>query len=153
LSGRLVTARQPGQSIVEASMTAMMMVMVLLVVVQFSLVIAQAFSAMYVAQSTARWLAVRIDTIDQDLTNRGESVGNSLPGLRGGGLVSTAATPNCPELVSGKCSGRNSGDPITVTVSTSLTPVMFLPTTFGVPPLQFRLPTSMPAISYTVMLE
>jgi hypothetical protein len=30
---------------------------------------------------------------------------------------------------------------------------MFLPSTFGVAPFQFRLPTTMPTISYTVLLE
>ncbi len=149
----LVTARQSGQSLVEAAMTTMLTVLTLLAVVQLSLVAAQALSAMYVAQRAARWMAVNIDATDLELTNRGVDVGGTLPGLRGGGLVSTAAAPNCPSRVAGKCPGRNSGDAITVTVTTTLTSVMFLPTTLGAPPLQFRLPTSMPAISYTVMLE
>jgi hypothetical protein len=31
--------------------------------------------------------------------------------------------------------------------------VMFLPTTYGISPLQFRLPGTMPPIAYTVLLE
>ncbi|HZO28537.1 MAG TPA: hypothetical protein VFH48_21395 [Chloroflexota bacterium] len=42
---------------------------------------------------------------------------------------------------------------ITVTVNTSLAAVMFLPTSFGIAPFTFTLPSSMPPIAYTVLLE
>jgi len=142
--------------VVEASLTAMISVMTLLATLQLSLVIAQAFSAMYVAQTTARWLAVRIDTIDTDVKNQAITYSTGLPGMSGGGLTTSdvTITASCTALDgTGKCASRDSGDAITVSVTTHLSAVMFLPTTLGVSPFQFRLPTTMPAIAYTVLLE
>ena len=45
------------------------------------------------------------------------------------------------------------GDQVKVTVTTSLTAVMFLPMTFGIAPFKFTLPGTMPPIAYTVLLE
>jgi hypothetical protein len=153
---RGVRARQPGQSLAEAALTAMISIMTVLATLQISLVIAQAFSAMYVAQTTARWLAVRIDTIDTDVKNQAITYSTGLPGMSGGGLSTSGVTvsPSCVALDgTGKCASRDSGDAVTVSVTTSLTPVMFLPTSFGTGNFIFRLPTTMPTISYTVLLE
>jgi hypothetical protein len=155
----MTCARQPGQAVIEAALTAAMVVMTIMVTLQLSLVIAQAFSAMYVAQSTARWLAVRIDTVDSDVSTQAAVFANNLPGMAGGGYSSVSVTPGCtasggtPSFVSGKCTLRETGDAIKVTVNTSLTPIMFLPASYGVSPFVFTLPSSMPAISYTVLLE
>lgn len=137
----------------EAALTAGIAIMTILVTLQLSLVAAQAFSARYVAQSTARWLAVRMDTIDAAVVAQANVYAASLPGLSGGGLASVTVSPSCAALVSGKCPGRDTGGAVSVTVNTSLAPVMFLPTSFGIPPFAFTLPTSMPAITYTVLLE
>lgn len=153
---RGVRARQPGQTLAEAAITAMISIMTVLATLQISLVIAQAFSAMYVAQTTARWLAVRIDTTDTVATNQAITFASGLPGLGNGGLTTAGVTitPACASLDgSGKCASRDSGDAITVAITTSLTPVMFLPTTFGGGNFVFRLPTTMPTIRYTVLLE
>jgi hypothetical protein len=152
-ASRIAHARQPGQSVVEASLTALLSVSMILVTLQLSLVAAQAYSASHVARTTARWLAVRVDTIDSAVRAQAATNATGLPGLSGGGMASVVVTPSCVALVSGKCPGRESGDAVTVTVTTSLAPVMFLPTTFGIPPLQFRLPASMPPIAFTVLLE
>lgn len=149
----LVRFRQPGQSVVEAALVAALSVGIVLATLQLSLVAAQAYSASHVARTTARWLAVRMDALDSAVTAQATSVATGLPGMSNGGLASVTVTPACAALVSGKCPGRDTGDAITVTVTTSLTPVMFLPTTFGISPLVFRLPTSMPAIAVTVLLE
>jgi len=138
---------------VEAALVALLAVATIMVTLQLSLVAAQAYSASHVARTTARWLAVRMDTIDTAVQAQATAVANGLPGMSGGGLASVAVTPSCAALVSGKCPGRDTGDAITVSVTTSLVPVMFLPTTFGLPPLQFNLPTTMPAIAVTVLLE
>jgi hypothetical protein len=152
---RAVRARRPAQSVAEAALTAMISVMTILVTLQLSLVIAQAFSAMYVAQTTARWLAVRIDTIDDTVKNQAVTYSTGLPGMGSSGLTTSSVTisPSCTALSGGKCTNRDSGDAITVSVTASLTAVMFLPTTYGPSNFQFRLPTTMPTISYTVLLE
>ncbi|MFN8632248.1 MAG: hypothetical protein U0893_00230 [Chloroflexota bacterium] len=131
----------------------MIVVMVLLVTLQLAIVAAQEFSAQYVAQSTARWLAVRIDTIDSAVVTQAGVYADGLPGMSGGGLASVAVSPSCASLTSGKCAGRDSGDAITVTVTTSLTAVMFLPTSYGPSNFRFTLPSTMPAVAYTVLLE
>ena len=146
-------ASQPGQSVVEAALVALLSVAIVLVILQLSLVAAQAYSASHVARTTARWLAVRMDTIDSAVQAQATSVATGLPGMANGGLATVAVSPSCAALVSGKCPGRDTGGAITVSVTTSLVPVMFLPTTFGLPPLQFQLPTTMPAIAVTVLLE
>jgi len=153
VSSRLIGARRPGQTLAESAITSAIVVMTLLVTLQLSLVAAQAYSAQYVAQSTARWLAVRIDTLDPAVVTQAGAYASGLPGMSGGGLASVTISPSCTALTSGKCANRDVGDPITVTVTSSLTAVMFLPTTFGVSPFRFTLPTTMPAISYTVLLE
>jgi hypothetical protein len=127
--------------------------MTILATLQLSLVAAQAFSAAHVARTTARWLAVRMDTIDSAVVTQATATAANLPGLTGGGMPSVTVSPACTALTAGRCAGRDQGDAITVTVNTSLTAVMFLPTTYGISPFIFRLPTSMPAISYTVLLE
>lgn len=151
--GRLMRSRRPGQSLAEAAITSMMVVMVLLVTLQLALVAAQAYSAQYVAQSTARWLAVRIDTIDSAVVTQANVYASGLPGMSGGGLASVTVSPSCTALSSGKCTNRDSGDAITVTVTSSLTAVMFLPTSYGPSNFRFTLPSTMPAIAYTVLLE
>jgi hypothetical protein len=127
--------------------------MTILVTLQLSLVAAQAYSASHVARATARWLAVRMDTIDSAVQAQATTFATSLPGMSGGGLASVTVAPSCASLTSGVCAGREVGDQVTVTVNTSLAAVMFLPTSFGIAPFQFNLPTSMPPISYTVLLE
>jgi hypothetical protein len=149
-------ARQPGQSLAEAALTAMISIMTVLATLQISLVVAQAFSAMYVAQTTARWLAVRIDTLDDTVKDQAITFSSGLPGMSGGGLTraGVSVTPSCTALNgAGKCANRDSGDAISVSITANLTPVMFLPTTFGTGNLVFRLPTTMPTIRYTVLLE
>jgi hypothetical protein len=134
----------------------MISVMTILATLQLSLVIAQAFSAMYVAQTTARWLAVRIDTIDSTVQTQALTFASGLPGMSNSGLTTSgiSISPSCTALDgTGKCASRDSGDAVTVSVTTSLTAVMFLPTTYGPSNFQFRLPTTMPTISYTVLLE
>ena len=150
---RALRTRQSGQAALEASLTAAIAIMTILVTLQLSLVAAQQFSASHVARSTARWLAVRMDTADPDVSAQAAVFATNLPGMSGGGLSSVTVTPSCPSLTSGICTGRSMGDQIKVTVNTSLTAVMFLPTSFGIAPFRFTLPTSMPAISYTVLLE
>src|SRR5215218_8339021 len=97
---RTSRARQPGQSLAEAALTAMISIMTVLAVLQISLVIAQAFSAMYVAQTTARWLAVRIDTTDTIVKNQALVFASGLPGMGNGGLTTTgvSVTPSCTAL-------------------------------------------------------
>src|SRR3954469_8220823 len=112
---RAVRARRPGQSVAEAALTAMISIMTILATLQLSLVIAQAFSAMYVAQSTARWLAVRIDTIDTDVKNQAITFATGLPGMSGGGLTTADISVNasCSALDgTGKCAARDSGDAV-----------------------------------------
>ena len=151
-----VPARQSGQAALEAALTAAIAIMTILVTMQLSLIAAQQFSASHVARGTARWLAVRMDTIDSAVVTQAQTYANGLPGLSGGGMSSVTVSPSCIALTGpspGTCAGRDTGVAVTVTVNTSLTPVMFLPNSFGVAPFVFTMPTSMSPVSYTVLLE
>jgi hypothetical protein len=145
-------SRRPGQALIESAITAMLSVVTILVVLQLSLVIAQAMGTAHVARTTARWLAVRVDTIDSAVVAQANTFATNLPGVDGG-ITSVTVSPSCPSLTGGKCTTRTNGDAVTVTVTANLARVMFLPTTYGIAPLQFRLPATMPPIAYTVLLE
>jgi hypothetical protein len=150
---RRVAACQPGQTMVEFALTTTIVIAMLFATLQMSMIIVQQYGASQVARQTARWLAVRIDTIDSDVVAQARVYATDLPGLGLTGLTGIAVSPTCTALSGGKCVGRSSGDAITVTITTSLTPIMFLPTTYGISPFQIRFPTSLPAIAYTVLLE
>ncbi|MGE3269328.1 MAG: hypothetical protein AB7P40_11310 [Chloroflexota bacterium] len=152
LSG-IRTGRQSGQAVVEAALTTLISVITVVVVLQLSLVVAQLFGTAHVARETSRWLAVRIDTIDSAVVAQANTYAANLPGVGSGGISSVTVTPSCVSLTSGKCASRDTGDAVTVSVRANLARVMFLPMTYGIPPLQFRLPSTMPAIAYTVLLE
>ena len=131
----------------------MLSVVTIIVILQLSLVLAQVIGAAHVTRQTSRWLAVRVDTIDSLVVAQANTFAASLPGVGSGGISSVAVNPSCVALTAGKCASRASGDAVTVTVTANLAQVMFLPTTYGIAPLQFRLPATMPPIAYTVLLE
>jgi hypothetical protein len=149
----VLSAAQRGQTLLEFAVTTTIVVVLLFSVLQLSLIVVQQYGASQVARQTARWLAVRIDTIDADAVAQARTYATDLPGLGATGMTGVTISPSCTTLSGGKCSGRSSGDAVTVTVTTSLAPVMFLPTTYGWAPYQLRFPASLPAISYTVLLE
>ncbi|MCC7370495.1 MAG: hypothetical protein IT306_18875 [Chloroflexi bacterium] len=146
-------SHRSGQALVETAITTLLSVVTVVVVLQLSMVVAQAISAAHVARQTSRWLAVRIDTIDSAVSTQATAFAANLPGVSNGGITSVTVSPSCASLTGGKCASRSSGDAVTVSVTANLSHVMFLPTTIGVAPLQFRLPSTMPAIAYTVLLE
>ena len=78
----------PAQATVEATLTLLLSVVTVIVVLQLSLVVAQLVGTVHVARETARWLAVRIDTIDSAVSTQANTFATSLPGLSGGGISS-----------------------------------------------------------------
>jgi hypothetical protein len=150
---RLIRSHRPGQTMAEAALTSLVVVTTLLITLQLSLIAAQAYSAQYVAQSTARWLAVHIDELDPAVVNKANEYASGLPGMSGGGLDSVTVNPSCTALTSGKCANRDVGDAITVSVTSKLSAVMFLPTSYGKAPYIISVPTYMPAVAYTTLLE
>lgn len=149
--------RQRGQAAVESALTAAIAIMTILTVLQLSVIAAQAFSAAHVSRDTARWLAVRMDTTDAAVLAQAQTTAANLPGMGGGGLASVTVSPSCASLTGtpGICSGRDTGQAITVTVNTAVSAVMFLPSSFGIAPFRFTLPASTQTMSfaYTVLLE
>ena len=144
---------RPGQALVEAAITTMLSVVTIIVILQLSMVVAQLMGTAHVARLTSRWLAVRVDTLDSAVVTQAGVFATNLPGVGNGGITSVTVNPSCTALVSGKCTTRATGDAVTVTVTANLANVMFLPTTYGIAPLQFRLPATMPPVAYTVLLE
>ena len=137
----------------EAALTAAISVTTILATLQLSLVAAQTLSTSHVARATARWLAVRMDTTDADVVAQANSVAANLPGMAGGGLSSVTVAPPCSTLIAGRCPGRDAGTPITVTIESDMSAVMFLPTSYGVSPFVFDLPIPSQSVSRTVLLD
>jgi Flp pilus assembly protein TadG len=150
---RVLAAGRPGQTMVEFALTSIVVVVMLFALLQISIIVVQQYGASQVARQTARWLAVRLDTIDADVVTQARTYATDLPGLGSTGMTSITVSPSCAALSGGKCTGRSSGDAVTITVTTSLTPVLFLPSSYGVAPYKINFPTAMPAIAYTVLLE
>ncbi|MCC6177351.1 MAG: hypothetical protein IT305_18785 [Chloroflexi bacterium] len=146
-------ARTAGQSIVEMALITPLAIGIVLVTLQTSLIVAQFWGAGHVSRATARWLAVRIDTTDSAVDTYARSLGAPLPGLSGTGITSVAVNPSCPSLSGGKCSARSPGDAVTVTVTAAPARVMFLPTSISVFSSTISLPTTLPPVSTTVVLE
>jgi hypothetical protein len=144
---------QRGQGAVEFALTTTIAIAMLLAGLRISLILVQRYGASQVARETARWLAVRIDTTDSAVVTQARTFATGLPGLDTTGMPTVTVSPSCATLTAGRCAGRTKGDAISVTVTTSLTPIMFLPTTFGIAPYQISFPSSLPAITYTVLLE
>jgi hypothetical protein len=147
------SASQRGQTLVEFALTSMVVVVMLFAVLQTSMIVVQQYGASQVGRQTARWLAVNMDTIDSAVVTQARTYATDLPFLGTTGMTGVTVSPSCTALSGGKCSGRSSGDAITVTITTSLTPVMFLPSSYGIAPYKINFPTSLPAIAYTVLLE
>ena len=143
----------PGQAVVEYAIVAAVAVVFSLVSIQYGLIVAQKYGANYVARETARWLAVRIDKTDAEVTTQAQTVRTDLPGLAGSGMGTVTVSPSCAALTASKCSGRSSGDAITVTVNFNPTAVMFLPTSFGFGKWSVQFPTGADSARTTVMLE
>jgi len=151
--GRGMSACQRGQTMLEFAVTATLVIVVNFALLQTSLIVVQQYGASQIARQTARWLAVRIDTTDSQVLTQARAFAVGLPGVDLSSSTAVTVNPSCTALSGGKCTGRSSGDAVTVTVTTPLAPVLFLPTTYGIAPFQVRFPTSLPAISYTVLLE
>jgi hypothetical protein len=137
----------------EAALTAAISVTTILATLQLSLIAAQTLSSSHVARATAHWLAVRMDTTDAEVRAQANSIAANLPGLAGGGLSSIAIAPACGALIDGRCPGRDAGTSITVTIEADISTVMFLPTSYGVPPFVLDLPIPGQPVSHTTLLE
>jgi hypothetical protein len=148
-----MAAFQRGQTLVEFALTTTIVVVMMFATLQVSMIVVQQYGVSQVARQTARWLAVRIDTTDAQVLTQARTYATDLPGLDLSSSTAVTVSPSCTSLSGGKCVGRSSGDAVTVAVTTPLTPVLFLPSTYGIAPYQIRFPTSLPAISYTVLLE
>ncbi len=157
LRGRASTGRpkrcQPGAVLVEFSQALGMLVILVLIGVQFALIVTQYYSAMLAARQTARWLAVRPDTVDSAVIAQVNTVAASLPGLSDGGISSITINPGCPTLVSGRCPGRQSGNPVSISILPNLGRVMFLPTSFGLGDMRVSFMPTLPAYTVSIMLE
>src|ERR1700748_1140653 len=78
---RVRAARRPGQTMVEFALTSIVVVVMLFALLQISIIVVQQYGASQVARQTARWLAVRMDTIDSDVVTQARTYATDLPGL------------------------------------------------------------------------
>jgi hypothetical protein len=143
-----------GVAIVEYAITSGMWLVLIAGGLQISLIGAQYFSLQQITRDTARWVAINSNTLDSAVATRVTTTASTgLPGAGPSGVSSVAVSPSCTVLTGGKCSGRTTGTPISVTVTPNLARVMFLPTSFGLGPVKVQLPTSLGTIRMTATVE
>jgi hypothetical protein len=150
---RHARSRRREHAMLGAALTAAISVTTIVATLQLSLVAAQTLSTSHVARTTARWLAIRMDTADDDVVAQARSIAANLPGLAGGGLSSVAISPPCAALIAGRCPGRDSGTSVTVTIRADMAAVLFLPTSYSVSPFVLQLPIPMQLVSHTMVVE
>lgn len=150
---RWMCAAHAGQATVEYALIGIIMVVLSMVAMQYGLLAVQQFGAGHVARTTARWLAVNIDKTDSQTMTYARGIGDSLPGVGTTGMTAVATSPACGALTGGKCAGRETGDPITVTVTVNQSSMIFLPTTVSIGSLRVDFPTGSKTSRASVMLE
>jgi TadE-like protein len=170
--------RQGGQAIVEFAIAFPILAIFIFVVIQLALVLVTYYSETRVVRESARWLAVRSQTTDNDVF--AQHVEDSLlPGMVGADAVLSACTaqelaedPACASDVvyqvgqmrvfftpcamsSGRCShaDRFPGKTLHVAMRYNMQNLFFLPTDFRIGSLSVRLPTQLPKYKVSVMVE
>lgn len=136
---------------VEFAMALPVFFMLLFVSLQLALIGVQYYSTIHVARDTTRWAAIHPDTVDSGIVAHALAI--DLPGVGASGISSVTVSPSCTQLVSGHCSNRTPGEPISVTVSPNLSTVLFIPTTFTLGGLQAALPSSLPPYRVAMVVE
>jgi hypothetical protein len=142
---------QRGVALVEFAMAAPIFFFLLLVAFQVALTAMQSYSVRHVTRETARWLAINPDTTDAALLARAQAI--AMPAMDTTGFVRVTATPACPSLSGGRCTGRAPGDVVTVEIVYDLTRSLFLPTTFGIGAMSVTFPTQLAPYRVSVLVE
>lgn len=142
---------QRGVALTEFALAAPIFFFVLLASFQVALVISQYYGVRNVARDTARWLAVNPDSTDASV--RAHALAVLMPTMSTAAVTSVTASPACPALNAGRCTSRQPGGVVTVTVSYDLTSQLFLSPDFSLGPLNVRFPTSLPPYSVSEMIE
>jgi Flp pilus assembly protein TadG len=143
-----------GVTTVEFALIMPVFFTILMVGLQISMILVQYYSITHVARATARWSGINPDNTDSTIVSYAQTTAsNNLPLVGSTGISGVTVSPSCTTLVSGVCSNRPSGEPITVTVTPNVSRAIFLPTTFRLPGIQVAIPTTMPAYRVTVLIE
>ena len=142
---------QEGVALVEFALAAPIFLFVLLAALQLAVIVMQDYSLRQVTRETARWLAIHPDNTDAAVLAHARAV--AMAGMRSDGFTSVIATPACPALSGGRCSGRDSGSMVSVEIRYSLTRSLFLPTSFGLGSARVSFPTDLPPQRVSVMVE
>jgi hypothetical protein len=118
--------------------------------IQLALVVTQYYSLMNVTRDTARWLAIRPDTVDSAVMTRAQANALTLTPSR---ITSLAVNPSCTSLNGGLCANHTSGSIVTVTTTYDMSNLLFLPHQFQMGSLQVAVPTTLPPYAVSVMIE
>lgn len=142
---------RPATSMAEYAGSIAVFLFLLVGGLQISLLVVQYLSVQHVARDTARWLAIQPDNLDSAVVTHAQAI--NLPGAGAAGITSVTASPPCTVLVGGVCTGRPSGQPVTVTVVPNPASVTFVPTTFRIGTITWNVPVSLPAVSISMNVE
>jgi len=136
---------------VEFALVVPLFLFMLIVSMQMAMIGMQYYSLMRVTRETARWTAIRPDTIDSAVLTHAKSNPLTLDPTR---YTSLVTNPSCTALNgSSKCDNRTSGSNLQVTITYNMSNLIFLPTTYHFGTLQATIPIGIPAYTVTVLIE
>lgn len=141
-----------GQTLVEFAFAAPIFFILLLVAVQLALIIMQYYSLMSVTGDTARWLAIRPDSTDAEVSAHATANRMTLDSSK---FLSVVPSPACVtrDPGTGHCESRRAGDIISVEIIYDVSGLLFLPSEYGFGPMTVQIPRTLPAYRVAVMIE
>lgn len=143
--------RMRGQTLVEFALTFPFFLGLVLLIIQLSVIILQQLSLMWVTRETARWLALRPDTVDSAAVAYARAHALALDPDR---IVSVVPSPACPNLdTSGICPLRPTTSLLSVEITYDLSSRIFLPTSFSLGGLTVAVRTSLPPYKISILME
>jgi hypothetical protein len=148
-AGRVLGRRsQRAQSVLELALFMPLILVFSLACIQFAIVFIAYINVLNVTRDAARWVSVHPHVTDSSTVT---TVKSRLPSTLTAANLSIAFSPACASLTGGKCSGRDAGVQISTTSTYTITPHLFLPTTFGWGSWQVAIPQTLP--SYTIYMQ
>jgi len=141
--------REDGAAAVEFVIVAPVMIFFAFACLQFALLFFTQLSIVSTARDITRWVTVNPNTVDSTAI---AAVKTRLPSDINASKLTITISPACSVLVQNKCTNRNAGQDIAVSLSYDISSLYFLPTTFNFPGnLMVQFPTTLPA--YTMHMQ
>ena len=137
-----------GAALMEMAVFLPLMLVFGLVCIQFAIIFTAYLNMVNVTRDAARWVAIHPHVVDSSTVT---TVKGRLPAGMTGGNLTITFSPACSALSSGLCTNRPTGTQISATSTYNITPLLFLPSTFGFGSIVVTIPTTLP--TYTIFMQ